>query len=71
MKGHGKEDCNNNVVKCQHCKESHEAGSNSCIEYKYQQEILSIQAKERVPRNQARAILERKTHALSLLAMPL
>ena len=59
-KGHGKEDCNNNVIKCYHYKESHEAGSNSCVEYKYQQEILSIQAKETVPRNRTRTILERR-----------
>ena len=59
VKRHGKEDRNNNVIKCRHCQESHEAGSNSCIEYKYQQQI-SIQAKEKVTRNQARAILERR-----------
>ena len=66
VKGHGKEDCNNNVIKCHQCKESHKAGCNSCIEYKYQQEIFSIQAKERVPRNQTRAILERRSPRFKL-----
>ena len=58
--GHVKEECSSNEVRCHHCKEDHEAGSVWCIEYRYQQEIISIQATERVSINQARAILDRR-----------
>ena len=60
MSGHGRDDCNSDEMKCFHCEGNHEAGSNLCIEYKYQEEILSIQAKERVSRHQAKALLERR-----------
>ena len=51
--GHGRDDCNSDEMKCLHCEGSHEVGSDLRTEYKYQQEILSIQAKERVSRHQA------------------
>ena len=58
--GHVKEDCSGAEVHCFHCKEGHEAGSGWCMEYRYQQEIIAIQARERVSMNHSRAILDRK-----------
>ena len=42
-----------------HCKENHEAGHNTCTEQRYQQEITAVQARHRVSRNQAKAMVDR------------
>ena len=53
------EDCNSEVARCFHCRESHETGHSKCIEQRYQQEITSVLAKQRVSRNQAKAMVGR------------
>ena len=37
-------ECSRDVLRCYHCKEEHEAGNKNCIEYKYQEEVMAIQA---------------------------
>ena len=56
---HMKQECSGAEVKCFHCKEGHEAGSGWCMKYRYQQEIIAMQVRERVSMNQARTILDR------------
>ena len=58
--GHETGDCEAREVKCYHCEKDHIAGSRTCLEYKYQEEILAVQVRERVTRNQARIIFDRR-----------
>ena len=57
--GHGHEKCHNQQ-KCHRGGEQHQAGSRQCREYKYQEEIRAVQAKEKVTRNQAKTIFNRR-----------
>ena len=59
---HTSEECTN-PKKCHHCKEQHQAGNRECKEYRYQEEISAVQAKEKVTRNQAKAIFDRRNPA--------
>ena len=52
---HDKDSCSGEM-RCVHCKENHEAGHRSCIEEKYQQEIVAVQTNQKVTRNQAKAM---------------
>ena len=56
---HPAEGCNN-PTKCFHCGNGHEAGNSQCIEYKFEEELLSVQKKEGVPRYQARFIINER-----------
>ena len=47
--------------KCLHCPMPHKTGDKSCQQYKIEEEILAIQAKHRVSRNQAIVIFDRNT----------
>ena len=58
--GHETGDCEARKVKCYHCEKEHIAGSRMCPEDKYQEEILAVQMRERVTRNQARIIFDRR-----------
>ena len=49
----------NNEAKCNHCPQSHKTGDKSCQRYKVEQEVLAIQAKSKVSRNQAQIIHNR------------
>ena len=53
------EDCNNED-KCVHCEGIPQAGYPRCKIYKYEEELISIQTKERVTRSQEIAILNRR-----------
>ena len=53
------ENCTNDK-RCYHCSLNHEAGNKICQEYKYEAEILAVQAKSRVSRQQARLIFLRE-----------
>ena len=52
------ENCTNDTVKYFHCSEEHQARNNKCIEYKYHEEIVAIQIKEKMSRSQAQAMLD-------------
>ena len=58
--GHNRDECQSDVMKCYHCKQAHNAGSRTCNSVRKEEEILAIQRKERVPRQQARVIFERE-----------
>ena len=53
------ENCTNDK-RCYHCSLNHEAGNKICQEYKFEAEILAVQAKSRVSRPQARLIFLRE-----------
>ena len=53
------ENCTNDK-RCYHCSLNHEAGNKICQEYKYEAEILAVQAKSRPSRQQARLIFMRE-----------
>ena len=57
---HKIEDCNSEVVRCFHCRGSHETCHGKCIEQRYQQELTSVQAKQRLSRNRAKAMVNRE-----------
>ena len=56
--GHEKTNCRANTTKCHHCAERHYTGDKQCSVDKYEQEVLIIQAKQRVLRRQAVQYLE-------------
>ena len=56
---HSVEECQSETIKCLHCNEGHQTGNYRCREYKYQEEIIAVQVKERVTRAQAKAIVDR------------
>ena len=45
---------------CYHCKKEHNAGDRTCKEYRYEEEIISLQSKLRVAKSQAIAIFNRE-----------
>ena len=51
--------CNANVI-CFHCRQNHQAGNNKCIEYRYEQEILTIQSNSKVSKSKAKFISDRE-----------
>ena len=57
--GHERLECTVQQAKCIHCEGNHEAGSELCVEHRYQQEIVAVQTKERVSRMQAKIIFDR------------
>ena len=57
---HVMENCEKDEALCFHCKGKHITGSKICSQYKYEEEILAIQSKERVNRAQARVIMEKR-----------
>lgn len=58
--GHEIANCEATEMKCWHCEGDHGTGSRMCKEYKYQEEILAVQSKERVTRQQAVLIFEQR-----------
>ena len=58
--GHDKVNCRSKAARCYHCGEGHEVGHRSCVEERYQQEIVSVQTRQRVSRYQAKAIVDRE-----------
>ena len=64
--GHQIEECSATEPRCPHCSLDHIAGSRKCAEYKFQEEVLAIQARDRVPRAQAQLIVERENPGLRL-----
>jgi len=59
FEGHSFDSCNNlAATKCHNCKQEHFSGSRICPNYIYEQEILIIQKKEKVPRAQAQIIAQ-------------
>ena len=57
--GHRANQCNTEVLKCPHCSESHAAGHKDCPELRFQQELVSVAAREGVSRRQAFIIISR------------
>ena len=57
--GHDRAECAAQQAKCVHCGGNHETGSETCVEHRYQEEILAVQTKERVSRMQAKSIFDR------------
>ena len=53
-----KTNCKAYTKKCHHCAEHNYTGDKQCIVVKYEQEVLIIQAKQRVPRRRAVQYLE-------------
>ena len=51
---HSVTQCSSQRVECHHCGEEHVTGSATCTEYKYQKEILAIQSRHKISRQQAR-----------------
>ena len=64
--GHDKSNCNSAVIKCHHCSEQHYTGDKNCSVYKYEQEILIIQAKQKISRRQAVQFLDKNNPAIKL-----
>ena len=60
------ENCTNDK-RCYHCSLNHEAGNKICQEYKFEAEILAVQAKSLVSRPQARLIVLRENPAFRTL----
>ena len=56
--GHQRDECDGEDVQCYHCNETHITGSKLCPRYKLEEEILAIQQKKCISRNQARLFLE-------------
>ena len=61
--GHKAEGCSA-PLRCPHCSLEHRAGNPQCVEYKFQEEIIAVQTKERVPRRQAIAMIERQNPSI-------
>ena len=57
---HEKSECKSDGARCYHCGQDHEVGDGTCVEHKYQEEIIAVQAKERVPRAQAKIIFDKR-----------
>ena len=47
-------------IKCYHCHQDHQTENKSCIEYRYELEILSIQSKSIISKPQAKLVLDRE-----------
>ena len=58
--------CKNLGVKCHHCSENHFTGDKRCHVYKYEQEVLIIQTKQKVPRRQAIQVLENNNPSIKM-----
>ena len=58
--GHDLAKCENEEVKCHHCKLDHLTGDRRCTYQLYEKEILAISATENVSKNQARVILNNR-----------
>lgn len=52
LQGHVQHDCRN-AIKCYHCNKDHYSNSKDCDKYKCEEQILSIQMKEKIPRGDA------------------
>ena len=59
VKGHRAAECAA-LPKCNHCGADHITGNKTCPEFRYQEEVLSIQTKEKVPRQQAIILYNQK-----------
>ena len=63
--GHRKDTCSA-TLKCPHCSGDHEAGDRSCPEYRFQQEVLAVQANEGVSRQQAIFMIRKNNPSTSM-----
>ena len=61
--GHNKDECTSNEVKYFHCYEDHQSFSRNCPVFKKEMEIVWIQTKVRIPRQQAiRKLIRLNSH---------
>lgn len=57
--GHQESECESNDKLCFHCKGKHNTRDRTCRIFKYEEEITAIQAKQHVPRSQAKIMFDR------------
>ena len=57
--GHSADGCDSDSIKCLHCPGQHLSGSKECEMYKRELEIVSVQQKQGISRNQAKFLIER------------
>lgn len=57
--GHSVEKCESQIMKCHHCQGPHSTGSRTCKEYKYEEELLSLQQKNKISKGQAKIIFNK------------
>ena len=53
-------DCSSSEPKCHHCEDAHFTGNKKCRVMKLEMEIIAIQKKRRVPRQQAKLIFQKE-----------
>lgn len=58
-RGHSVDICSSDTTKCLHCSGPHHSGSKECEVYRREMEIVTVQKKQGLSRNQAKYFIER------------
>ena len=64
--GHAMDECTASKEMCAHCTGEHMAGDRRCVEFKFQEEVLAVQSRDRVSRAQAKVIVQRENPSIRM-----